>query len=205
MLDLIVLAADGDIEITLRTLLEKRSASLGIRPLRFDKYQADSIRYPLHDAGVLTNSPQILRPYLKQARHALVVLDRAGSGREADPPERIEQDIETRLIQTGWDAHRIAAVVLDPELELWVWSGSPHVRDVLNLNEQQMNDVYRRFAPGPDGKPRPPKEAMLYALSLGGRPHSARIFAELAERVSLKTGERAFSRLRERLQHWFAL
>lgn len=126
MLDLIILAADGDIEITLRTLLEKRHAALGIRPLRFDKQQADCIRSPLHDAGVLTNGPQILR---------------------------------------------------------------------LDL----------RFAPGPDGKPSPPREAMLYALRLGGRPHSARIFKELAERVSLRTWERAFSRLRDRLQHWFPL
>ncbi|MCS7069928.1 MAG: hypothetical protein NZM00_00365 [Anaerolinea sp.] len=205
MLDLIILAADGDIEITLRTLLEKRHAALGIRPLRFDKQQADCIRSPLHDAGVLTNGPQILRPYLKQAQHALVVLDRFGSGRELDPPDRIEHDIEDRLIQAGWKAEQVAAIVLDPELELWVWSGSPHVLDVLNIDEQQMMQVYDRFAPGPDGKPSPPKEAMLYALRLGGRPHSARIFKELAERVSLKTRERAFSRLRDRLQHWFPL
>lgn len=157
----------------------------------------------MHDAGTFTNAQWILRPYQSRAHHALVILDRHGSGRESDTAAAIEQDIEGRLIEMGWHKDRIAAIVLDPELEIWVWSGSPHVQQVLNITDEQMAQVHEKFPANSVGKPWPPKEAMLYALRLARRPHSARIFEELAERVSLRSEERAFMRLRDTVQRWF--
>ena len=196
-LDLVVLVADADAEWTLRTLLEKRQGALQIRPVR-----SKLIRDPGRDAGVFLNAPTTLRSYLTVADHVLVMLDREGSGREHKfSAEEMESDLEQRLQAAGWaDA---VVVVLDPELEVWVWSRSPHVAAALGLSPEELTLVLAQFAQNPQGKPERPKEAMLAALRQSKLPHSSRIFQELAEKVSLRPSERAFDRLRTTLQRWF--
>lgn len=204
MLDLIVLVADTDMEWTMRTLLEKRTDSLGIRPLRFEVR-----RHHGRDPGVFKNAHNFLRFYLRRARYALVLLDREGCGQEhCLSAEKIETELERRLRQNGWtDAEehsRATAIALDPELEVWVWSRSPYVAQVLGLPPAELQQILETFPTTPEGKPQRPKEAMLAALHRSGRPWSARIFQELAERVSLLAHERAFDKLRNTLQTWFA-
>ena len=196
-LDLVVLVADADAEWTLRTLLEKRQAALQIRPIR-----NKLIRDPDRDAGVFLNAPTTLRAYRNIADHVLVILDHEGSGREhkASAAE-MEIDLEQRLQAAGWaDA---VVVVLDPELEVWVWSRSSHVALALGLSPEALATVLAQFAQNAQGKPERPKEAMLAALRQSKRPHSPRIFQELAGKVSLRANERAFDRLRTTLQSWF--
>jgi hypothetical protein len=204
ILDLIVLVADTDMEWTMRTLLEKRVDSLGIRSLRFEVR-----RHHGRDPGVFKDAHNFLRLYLRRARHALVLLDREGSGQEHRlAAQDIEAELERRLRQNGWtDAEgqpRATAIALDPELEIWVWSRSPHVAQVLGLPQAELQQVLENILTTPEGKPQRPKEAMLAALHRSGRPRSARIFQELAERVSLWAHERAFDKLRSTLQTWFA-
>jgi len=203
-LDLIVLVADADMEWTMRTLLEKRTASLGIRPLRFEIR-----RHPGRDPGVFREAPDFLRLYLRHARHTLVLLDREGCGQEHHlSVQEIESDLEERLRQNGWtDAEgqsRASVIVLDPELEVWVWSRSPHVPEILGVTQAELQQILEAFPTTPEGKPQCPKEALIAVLRRSGRPRSARIFQELAERVSLRANERAFDKLRSTLQTWFA-
>lgn len=204
MLDLIVLVADTDMEWTMRTLLEKRTDSLSIRPLRFEVR-----RHHGRDPGVFREAHNFLRFYLHRARYALVLLDREGCGQERRfSAQEIETELENRLRQNGWtDAEgrlRAAAIALDPELEVWVWSRSPHVAQALGLSQAELEQILENVPATPEGKPQRPKEAMLTALHRSGRPWSARIFQELAERVSLLAHERAFDKLRDTLQTWFA-
>jgi len=204
MLDLIVLVADTDMEWTMRTLLEKRTDSLGVRPLRFEVR-----RHHGRDPGVFREAHNFLRFYLRRAQYALVLLDREGCGQERRlSAQEIETELENRLRQNGWtDAEgqpRAAAIALDPELEVWVWSRSPHVAQALGLPQAELQQVLENVPATPEGKPQRPKEAMLTALHRSGRPRSARIFQELAERVSLLAHERAFDKLRSTLQTWFA-
>ena len=129
-----------------------------------------------------------------------MLLDREGSGQEhRRAAQEMETDLENRLWQSGWTGtegqSRAAAIVLDPELEVWVWSRSPHVAQVLGLSQVELQQILEGFPATSEGKPRRPKEALLAALRRSGRPQSARIFQELAERVSLWAHERAFDRL----------
>jgi hypothetical protein len=201
-LDLIVLGADADAEWPVRTLLEKRHAALHIRPI-----SCKVIRCSGHDAGVYQLAKDLLRPYVKRADYALVMLDREGSGREKQTANRIELELEKRLERNGWSSQdggsRCAAIVLDPELEVWVWSRSPHVYTVLGLDAQTLQQLLAGFERGPEGKPRRPKEALQAALRRSGRPFSAAIFREWAEKVSLDAHERAFDKFRSTLQVWF--
>lgn len=202
-LDLIVLVADADAEWTLRTLLETRTTALQIRSLSFT-----IVRDVGRDPGVFLNAPALLRPYVGQTAYAIVMLDWHGSGKEHQlSAEDMEMDLENRLHKNGWvDKHgqvRATAIVLDPELEIWVWSRSPHVSTVLGLTPEELQQILSNFPTTSIGKPQHPKEAMLAALRRSGRPHSARIFQELAKQVSLQTQERAFNKLRQTLQIWF--
>ena len=203
-LDLIVLVADADMEQTLRTLLARRTEALGIPPVRFKVH-----RHHRRDPGVFGDAPNFLRLYLRRARYALVLLDREGSGQEHRlTAEEMEADLEDRLRRNGWkpvkSRPRAVAVVLDPELEVWVWSRSPHVAEVLGLSQRELQRFLADWPLASSGKPQRPKEAMLAALRLSGRPRSPRVFQELAERVSLRGGERAFDKLRRALRTWFA-
>lgn len=203
-LDLVVLVADADAEWALRTLLEKRQEALGIS-LSSTRFQV--LRHPRRDPGVFREAHEFLRHYSSRARRALVVLDREGSGQEARSAEELEQDLEQRLQRNGWPLEegnpRAAAIVLDPELEIWVWSRSAHVPEVLGLTQEELQAFLMEHPCAPNGKPEDPKAALHGALRLSGRPQSPDIFRELAERVSLKSDERAFCKLHGVLRAWF--
>jgi hypothetical protein len=201
-LDLAVLVADADTESVVHTLLENRWAALNIRKIKFQ-----IIRDIGRDPGVYKQADSILKPSLRSAQHALVMLDRAGSGQEHKlSAQQMENDLEARLSQSGWPSGCCAAIVIDPELELWVWSRSPHVPAVLGLSEDSLQQVLTRFKLSANGKPLDPKSALEVALRQSRRPRSSAIFKELASQVSLdpkNANERAFNKLRLTLQRWF--
>ncbi len=198
--DLIVLVADADAEETLKTLLTQRARALAIR----EGIHFTIIRAPNRDNGVYQECHHLLREYTGKVPYALVLLDRHGSGaEEKQSADDIQDTLESRLHSNGWTAENCRAIALDPELEIWVWSPSPHVHEALNVSPEQIAEVYAKFDFSTDSKPGKPKEAMQYALRLGKKPFSASIFGALAAQVSLKANERAFSRLRAALQTWF--
>jgi len=197
-LDLVILVADTDAEWTVRTLLRQRYPALRIREIAFEVF-----RHPQRDAGVFLHAHEFLRAYVGQADHAMVLLDREGSGRESLSPLEIEGRIEDALLQNGWRPEQIAAIALDPELEVWVWSPSPHVADIIGLEASVLHQILVQTPKTPLGKPQRPKETLLQALYRSKRPFSARLFQELAARVSLRCEERAFAKFRDTLQQWF--
>ena len=142
-----------------------------------------------------------------QAAHALVVLDLEGSGAEERPPSEVEADLEQRLADSGW-SHRAGVVVIDPELEIWLWSDSPHVAAALGWpasNPDLKQWMVQQGLVTADGhKPARPKEAMLAVLRETRVKPSASIFAEAARKVSIdRCQDRSFLRLRQILRNWF--
>jgi len=199
--DLVLLLADRNMVSALQGLLE-RHESLAIRLV-----EAEFFVHPDRDPACLLRSHEFLRPFVKQYDHALVLFDREGCGKERLSREELERQVEGRLSASGWE-RRSAAVVLDPELEVWVWSDSPHVEDVLGwtgripgLRSWLDNQGLFELA---DAKPRRPKEAMQMALRASRKPRSSSLYFQLAKRVSL-TGciDPAFRKFRDTLQSWF--
>jgi hypothetical protein len=200
-LDLYVLVADLDQEQAIRALLEHRTASLGIRSAR-----AEVKKHPQHDGGCFRQAPDLLRTLQSQAAHALVVLDREGSGAEAKTAAEIETDLERRLHESGWD-ERARAVVIDPETEIWLWSDSPHVAAALGwtAGEAELRRwlIGQGFLAADSAKPARPKEAMLAVLRQTRVKPSAAIFAEAARKVGLdRCRDRSFLRFRQILREW---
>jgi hypothetical protein len=198
MKDLVVLVADKNMETAVKRLIEKRHKSLGIRQV-----QADVFAHPERDPGVFHKAHIFLQPFRSEYRYALVMFDHEGCGQENKPAQQVEQEVKQRLEQSGWQG-RCEVIVLEPELEAWVWSSSPHVPKVLGLTPEQLQQILQRFPKTHLGKPQRPKEAMEECLRQAKIPRSASIYAKLAETVGLKNCvEPSFVKFRQTLQNWF--
>lgn len=200
--DLVALVADKDCEAVLRGLLEKRRGSLKIRSLKFKIFV-----HPERDPGCRLRSADLLRQFLRLYAHALVIFDHEGSGYKKQDRRLLETEVEEGLRASGWEG-RARAVVIEPELENWVWSDSPHVASALGWEtspgdlRQWMEDS--GFLKPDEAKPRRPKEAMQSALRRSGKSRSSSIFREITEGVSLlHCTDESFLKLRETLREWF--
>jgi hypothetical protein len=136
-----------------------------------------------------------------------VLLDCYGCGRAGVPADELEKQIQTRLAQSGWD-YRTAAIVLDPELEIWVWSDSPHVAKALGWENRRppLRNWLRNegwIQPG-EVKPGQPEKAMEKALWVARKQRSSSIYEEVALHVSLQDcADRKFCQLKMLLQNWY--
>jgi len=199
--DLIILVADKDAKFALEGVLS-RPERLGIRAVQ---YQID--QHPMRDGGCRSQGVNYLRAFRKQFKHSLLVFDHEGCGVEGESAGVIETRMEAEMDKAGW-AGQSAVIVIEPELDAWVWSDSPHVSDILGWKTQSQNLHAWLESEGwivQGGiKPHRPKEALDAVLRKARRPHSAILYRELAENVSLqRCTDRAFAKLRSILLRWF--
>lgn len=202
--DLVVLVADKNMEYSIKGILE-RPESIQIKQIKYEIYA-----HPLRDPGCRNNGHDILCPFVNNCQHALIIFDKEGCGKEKNKTrEELESETEKRLITSGW-GDRAAAVVIDPELENWLWSDSPEVDLVLGWKGKNpplrswLED--RGYLTSNSVKPSHPKEAVESALRMVNKPKSSSIFYQLANRVSLKRcQDRAFLKLKEILVLWFGI
>ncbi len=199
--DLVILVADKNMEAAVNGILSRPEA-LGIRKLQWESYA-----HPERDPGCFLRGHDFLRTMARRYAHCLLMFDRHGCGQEGKPREELERIVETRLSQSGWK-DRGAAIVLDPELEVWVWSDSPEVARCLGWKSRQ--PCLREWLHGEGlwasdaAKPSAPKSATALALREVRKPRSSAIYARLAERVSFaRCADPAFSRFKETLHSWF--
>jgi hypothetical protein len=200
--DLIVLVPDIDIEYTIGGLL-KKPERLGIRPIK-----SEILRHRYHDSGCYKRGDDFLAPFRDQYVHALIVFDHDGCGAEDLPREEVEADLEERLYRRGWTRDAVAVIAIDPEVEQWVWGGSPHVEKILGWSGRSpaLREWIRENFDCVLGetKPKDPKEAMRQALRIANKRQSASQFEELASKVSLKKcTDPAFLKLKQTLHNWF--
>ncbi len=151
-------------KVSLQEILA-RNDSLGARPFSYDVYS-----HPEHDPGVLLRGHLLLQPLRQEYAHAVVVFDRDGCG-SARPAAELSAAVQGNMDRSGW-AGRSAVTVLDPELEVWVWAGSPHVAKALGWKRPETLTRWLKdkghLSEGA-AKPINPKSAMGAALQRGTR------------------------------------
>jgi hypothetical protein len=198
--DLIVLVADKNTDYGLRGLLG-RPRALGIRPI-----DAQILVHPRRDPGCRREAHDFLRPFATGYRHALVMFDREGSGSDASR-QTLEEEVSARVRGSGWNT-RADVVVLDPELEVWVFTPSPHVEHCLEWpkNRGRVRAWLERQGRWAHGQPKPttPRDALERVLLEIGRPRSSTLYQCLGAHVSLRRCvDGAFQKLVDTLRGWF--
>lgn len=199
--DLLCLVADKNMAAAISGLLS-RPESLGIRAI-----ECRVERHPRHDPGCFHEGAEFLRGRHAEAEHALVVLDHAWAGVPADSGHELEALLEGQLAHAGNEGWA-KAIVIEPELEAWVFSGSIHVSEALGWKDREpgLREALASQSLWRDEhhKPTDPKAAMEWALKQVRVPRSSSIYGELASRVSTTNcTDRAFVRFRDLLQDWF--
>jgi hypothetical protein len=202
MRDLYLLVADRTMEVMIRELL-KRSPALGIRDVDFEV-----IRHPNRDPGVFKDSV----PYLTGARarfeHAIVLLDCEFDGAPNGGRAKIEGLIRDVLRTAGLDGWALP-IAIEPELENWVWTASPHLSECVGWDASRAEGPRswldsQGLWPSGSTKPPRPKEALEATCKECRIPLSSAIHVRVARKVSLQTcTDPAFVEFRSRLQEWF--
>lgn len=184
-------------------LLTKRRPSLGIHPIEFTVS-----RHLKRDAGCRAGAAERLQSHRDSHRYALVMFDRDGCGMEAEPRETIEKVVLQDLHLHGW-TDRSKVIVIDPELEAWIWNESPHTARILGWEGGGYAGLQawlrkRNLWPAGHLKPPDPKKALRRVQKANGLPRSSNLFVRLAGSVGLqKCQDPAFIELRLTLQEWF--
>lgn len=158
-----------------------------------------------NDPGVYTKGHELLRPYQRSHQRALVVLDCEWEG--SPGKAAIVEHITARLIKSGWSADAVKVIVIEPELENWLWQDKPQVADVLRYRDGvplRQHLANHGLWPVDADKPPRPKEAAEWVLKQTRQPRSSAIYQKLAEHISIKgCTDAAFGEMHAALQIWF--
>lgn len=199
--NLIALVADRAMRGVMEQVL-RRPESLGIRPI--DSMVTSEDR---HDPACAMEGVELLGEYAREFDHAILMFDHEGSGRERESPEEIEASLDAEFLRSAWGA-RARTIVVAPELEVWLWGGSPHVDNAIGWRGRPRS--LRRWLaeegwwPEDAVKPPRPKEAFRAATREARTTVDFRIMQEIASRASYRRcSDRAFLRLGDTLRTWF--
>ena len=199
--DIFALVADKDMEQVFEGLLAQHE-ELRIRQIRYNIEV-----HPNHDSGCRTHAVPLLRPRLNSHQYALLVFDHHGCGKENLSREQLQKDVRKNLERNGWE-NRCKVIVIEPELENWVWARDRKVSEVLGWGSdfralRQWLQEHRLWLNN-DPKPSDPKRAMQEALRHKRVRRSSTLFKRIAD-ISQPQHCRdpAFIELRETLQRWF--
>jgi hypothetical protein len=199
MKDLALLVADKNMDFALRGILQ-RHESLGIRAVTYET-QLHAGR----DGGVRASGPETLSLLRDQFNYGIVMLDMDGSGTEEDSAIALEDDLNGRLAHSWGD--RAKAIVIEPELDAWVWGSDHAMAEVLGWSEDlRIREWLARQGHGfhPNHKPLQPKEALEMLMFRLSEPRSSALYARLTAKISLaRCIDPAFNRLKSTLQSWF--
>lgn len=212
--NLVVLCADDDQLAVVRTILNERTSSLGIKPLNLTT--ADFVKDVWHDSSPAENAVALLRKFQKTHHRAIVLRDLEGSGHESEGATSLENGISQALVRSGWKAERICVIAIEPEIEIWLRFQSQHLEQLLqNKSKDQKSSIRIDFGNKltemvaknggmSESKPNRPKEVFEALLRAYRVPWSSSLFEHLAQKESLKTCVTpSFNRLLAILRNWF--
>ena len=107
MKDLVILVADRDMELALRGLLARPDA------IRMRSIDVDVFVEPGHDPACALRGVEFLGHLEAQYRHALLMFDHEGSGRETTERGELQNRLNWEFQRRGWGG-RAQAIVLEP-------------------------------------------------------------------------------------------
>lgn len=209
MNDLLFLVADSNMREALGGFLERESVArvIGCGTFDFDARRDIKVASGKSDPGLYNQCNELLRPFSGSYRHAVVVIDEEWSG--SPGAEAIEARLDAHLSETGWAPPNGLSLVVRPEVDVWLWSDSPHSATAMGWRSW---DELRPALQGQgwmkegDVKPERPKEAAEWAVRNGITKvkRSSSLYRKVAEKVSIRRcADPSVERLLEALRRWF--
>jgi hypothetical protein len=209
MKDCVFLLADGNMRAAFEGFLTRPDFNrrLSCGGFEFDQNTDLIVASGDNDPGLFVRGHELLRPFQHTHKHAMIVLDAqwdGSPGREAIVAHMTEQ-----ILQTGWMKDAVKVIVIDPELENWIWQRNDHVAQGLGFADKSFlmaEPVVREVWPDDQGKPSSPKETLEEVLWKQRIPRSSSIYKNITSRVSVRAcRDFAFLELKDVLQTWFPL
>ncbi|OGP93183.1 MAG: hypothetical protein A2156_08510 [Deltaproteobacteria bacterium RBG_16_48_10] len=216
MRDIVWLIADLECQATIKGFLERPDFHLSLECSTFRFSMQDDLLRDAQgkDPGVWRRAHEFLRGKQYTHRHAVIILDNAWDG--SPGPTRIEANITRNMVSCGWNRTRFEVIVINPELEAWIWQDSPDVEEAFghvrppSLREKLATVRHKAsgqalWPPG-EAKPPDPKAAVETVLSMYRLGPASPVFNEIASKVSVgQCQDPAFQKLRAALQRWFSV
>lgn len=198
--DLVVLAADRSIEQAVAGILDRPEA-IGIRAI-----MTKLLVHPERDPGCFHSGADLVAPFAGEWSRALVIFDLAWEGAPHANSAALAEVVDEKL-KSAW-GNRARTIVIDPELEVWVWSDSPHVARALGWKKRRpkLRAWLEKCEIWEPGRPKPadPKLAVERTLRETRIPRSSAVYREIAGKVSLdRCEDPSFKLLLSTLRSWF--
>ena len=217
MKDCVFLLADGQMVAIFQSFLQQPRFHdrLGTASFSYTLLDAGCVpraTAPRNDPGVYHRAHELLRGPRATHRRAVVVLDLQWG--HALTTEDIQSSIRANLCRCGWLEADVAVIVIEPELEAWVWQDHPLIDEVFYRNrskaERAALPALRQWLreqglwPAACAKPPDPKLAVTRARQAFGAGAPVAIYTSICSRVSpQRCQDAAFLALRSTLQGWF--
>lgn len=208
MRDCFFLVADKNMEGMLKGFFSRPDfhRAIGCAPFEFDARQDLKVAHGQNDPGLFTRANALLQPYANMYRHAVVIVDADWDG--SPGAAAIQQQIESHLQNAGWSGSHGLAIVIDPELENWVWQSHREVAAKLGFSGEfealralLMDAGFWRTN---ENKPYRPKEAVEWLLRRNRKSRSSALYQQLAIVVPVgRCTDAAFVKLKAMLCEWF--
>lgn len=207
MRDCFFLVADTNMAETVKGFLGRKRfyESLGTAPFDFDPAGDLVVAAGDNDPGLFVRAHEILALYRRSHRRAVVIIDSAWDG--SPGAEAIKREMTANLHKDGWDDEIFRVIVIDPELENWIWQKNVHVARALGFETHEaMVEAMSHDGNWPAGKDKPidPKGLWERMLRRARIPRSSAIYRKITSQVSIsRCRDEAFLELRQALQSWF--
>ena len=212
MRDCVFFTADSTMKQALLGFLTRNDRfahyNLGTAPFAFDPNE-DLFSSATMDPGTYTTGEELMRPFQKTHRHAVLMLDAQWDG--SPGAAAIRTDLSNRILVTGWPADAFKVIVIEPQLEAWIWQRNQRLATALKFGSvaEMVKAVHDAKVDWPNGQAKPsrPKEA-LEAVATRKRKigYSSALHRAITTTISLAgCRDNAFLELRQTLQRWFPL
>ena len=213
MKDVIFHLADQHMEVGFRAFFRRDDwhYALGCGNFQIDPEEGSTDIYRVSghtDGGIWKHAHANLAPFRKQYKRAVIVLD---ADFEPHPgAQTLQKDISDGMIESGWEADRFCVVVIQPELEAWLWA--PNVNVAKAFGHPNFEDLQAALSgeglwSAGSTKPHDLKRARDRATKLGGKktggPIFKGVFGGISRRACDLCEEPGFIAMRSALKTWF--
>lgn len=199
MTDLLVLCADKRMKAVVEAILGRPQA-LGIRAITFDVLTPGTHK----DGGARQHGPSILAVQRNEYEHAVLMFDHHGCG-DKRPAHAIRDELLLQMRPVWQDSGAI--IIIEPELEAWLFRGHMHFREVVKAGTPGLLTwLHETNAMDHGGKPDDPKAAIEGYLEAFRVPPSSANYRLVASRASLRPEtcqSRSYGELVVSLRQWF--